>query len=160
LPARAGPARQPDPSIDHEDAPVVSVVHPVDREGTEWPEVLDATSRLHHRLTVLARHVEGPDGIEEDVDPYPCATPLREGLGNVQRRRAFLEDVVGVVDRFRRATDGGDLGGEDVVAVQQDLDLIGAHHRNAGIADQRGCERWLLDLQRRQTQVWWNLTAS
>jgi hypothetical protein len=127
LVADAGAAREADATVDDEDAPVIPVVDPRDRQRVERVIAGHMAAGLLHQLPILARHARAADGVEQHVDADARAAALRERVGHVARDVAFLVDEAGERDRRLRVADRGEHRREDLVAVQQHLCAVALH---------------------------------
>ncbi len=139
---------------------MIPVVGPIDRPRGQRAVGHDLAPRLRHPVAVLRRHQEGAGRVEEHVhlDPGPAA--LRERLSGVGGGRALLEDVLRIGDGLAGGLDRRELGREDLLAVQQDVDPVTSYHRPAGVPDERGAERGLRDLEIRQLDVGRDVAAA
>src|SRR4029453_13458339 len=137
FPADPGPAGHADDAVHDEDPAMISVVDPIEGEGTQRPVVLHAAPGLGHRVAMLGGHGERPHGVEKYVDLDAGAAAFRERLANLLGRLAILEDVLGVVDASPGAADNRELRREDLLAVEQNVDTVAADDRGSRIAAER-----------------------
>src|SRR5262249_61546831 len=128
LPAAARSARDTDEAVRDEDATVIAVVDLVDGEGAQRTEALHLAARVDHALAIVRGHGQGAHRVEQDVDGQALPAALCQGVGDVLRRLALLPHVLSVVDGLPRRLDDAELGGEDLVAVEEHLDAIASPH--------------------------------
>src|SRR5438445_732826 len=93
-------------------------------------------------------------GAGEHVGLDPGPTALGERGGDLVGLRAVFEDVLGVIDRPARLANHRELGREDLLAVQQDLHSVTADDGRPGVGAEGRRERRLLDVERRQLEMW------
>ena len=155
LAADARAARHANHAVDHEDAAMIAIVHPIDGERAQRPEALDPAADAFHRLAKLRGHRQRAHGVEQHVDLDAGRATLGQRPGDLLGGLAVLEDVLGVVDGATRAANQRDLRRKDLLAVQQDLHAVAADDSRARVRAERGRERRLLDVERRQLEVGW-----
>jgi len=157
--ADAGSAGEPDSPVDDEDASVITLVRPAeadDREQaqrTQRAERGDLAARARHRLAVLRRHLAGPEAVQQDVraDPRPAAIGQR--LRDLAADGALHVEILRVGDRLARRADRRQLGGKDLIAVQQHLHGVAAADRRDGIGLDGRNERGVGDRQLRHREM-------
>jgi hypothetical protein len=126
------PAGQPDLAVGHEDLAMRPVGHPARGVRLRRPEARDPHVRLAHLLDEVLLDLDAAHRIDDHVDLDARACPLTQGVGHVTSDVAAPVDVGEQAQRALGAADGVEVGGEDVVAVDQQLDLVAVGDRGAG----------------------------
>jgi hypothetical protein len=138
--AHARAAREADAPVDDEDAPVIAMVDPLDRQRIDGMVGGHVTARVLHQLPVLLRHAVATDGVQQHVDAHTGTAAPGQSLGHVARDVTFLIDEVGEGDRRLRLADRGEHRRKDLVTVQEDLRAVARHQRRVGMRLERADE--------------------
>ena len=86
-----------------------------------------------HPIDVFAWDEQRARSIEEHVDTQAGTAPLREGRRELVGDRPLLEDVLHQRDRAAGLPDRGEHGGEELLAILEELDAIAGQDGRAGV---------------------------
>src|SRR5438552_2235920 len=106
-----------DAAVDDENAAMVAMVDPLDRDRIERVITRHVAAGLLHQRPVLARHALAADGIDQHVDADARARALGERVRHIARDIALLLDEVGEGDRLLRRADRPPHRRKDLLAV-------------------------------------------
>jgi len=124
LVADAGAAGEPDPAIHDEDAAMVAVIDPPDRERPDRMVAREVAARHRQGPAERLRHAAGADGVHEDVDADAGPTALGQRLDHLAGDLAILVREVGEGDGRAGAADRRQHRRKDLVAVDEHVGAV------------------------------------
>ena len=95
---------------------------------------------------MAARHRRRADAVQQDMRADARPTPLGQRRHHVVGNGPVLEEVLRIRDGLRCRADGVDDGGEDLVTVQEDPQVVAADDRSSTVRFERRVERRLTEL--------------
>ena len=126
------PAGEADLAVHDQQLAVRAVLEPADRVRLGRAKPAEGDARLAHLLDQPAVHLGAADGVDQDVALHARVGAVAERLGHLDRDVALPVGVGEEVDRLLGLADGLEVGGEDLVAVDQEVDVVAVRHRRAG----------------------------
>ena len=141
LPAHARAARDADHAVGDEHAAMVTMIALAERQPSERAERRHLTAGLVHRLHVLPRHPEGSDRVEQDLCRHALPAALGDRVGDLGGDRPVLVEVLRVRQCPPGFTDHAELGGKDLLSVEEDPDVVAVDDRSARMRRHGGGER-------------------
>src|SRR5712692_4217151 len=124
LRAGAGAPREPDVSVDHQNATMIAIVDLADRRHIYGMEGGHLAPGLGQAVSKLGGHAQRSDPIHEHVAADARPTTLAHGLDEGAGGRARLVEVLRVSERCLRRANGLGLSREDLLAVEEQVDAV------------------------------------
>jgi hypothetical protein len=159
LGAGAGPPGEAHLPIHHQNTAMIAIVRLVHRPRAQRAEGRDLAAGPFQRLSQLGRHLEGAEAVEEHVSAEARPAPLTDGFHEGHRRRPVFVEVLRIGDGALSTANGGELGGEDLIAVEQKVHPIPRAHRGRRVRLHGGNKRRIGHRHLRNCEVRLHLRA-
>ena len=128
----AYPAGEADPAVDDQQLAVGAVLQAPHGVGPERTKPAERHSGIAHLVDQRAVHLRSAEGIDDHVALDARARPVAQSLRDIDRDVALPVGVGEQVDRLFGTRDGAEVGGEDLVAVDEQLDVVAIGDGRAG----------------------------